>query len=335
MGRKFAGTLHSKSSCPCQASFIPSMLNDTYESGASQTQHKAASEQVKPPILSSYITGEKTGSGYVPDYPANALINTHTLPDMELRAMLQANNQDIALLTPEECIEVLSSWGEYTSGWIAITHSAPGKLIISYGTNLKDVVTTSMIISQLGNFGITATRYINRKGTELIKISGYPGVRKILNAPVFAEKNPKIVDLGIGKYGVAKSITRGARLTFYFAAAYRTLDCIMNDEMSLAEFIGSLATDVAKPGIASILSWGAGSAAVMLFPFVAASLVAVVATGFFVAWKLNELDRKFCLTDQVVNYIDAAQQEFVGKAKEFEDGIWDLGLKQLRHGSPP
>jgi uncharacterized Zn-binding protein involved in type VI secretion len=28
-GRKFAGTLHSFSSCPCKARFIPSMLNDT------------------------------------------------------------------------------------------------------------------------------------------------------------------------------------------------------------------------------------------------------------------------------------------------------------------
>ncbi|PVZ79397.1 hypothetical protein C9426_33740 [Serratia sp. S1B] len=31
MGRKFAGTLHSFSSCPCKARFIPSMLMDTYE----------------------------------------------------------------------------------------------------------------------------------------------------------------------------------------------------------------------------------------------------------------------------------------------------------------
>lgn len=31
MGRKFAGTLHSKSSCPCQARFVPSMINDAYE----------------------------------------------------------------------------------------------------------------------------------------------------------------------------------------------------------------------------------------------------------------------------------------------------------------
>lgn len=30
-GRKFAGTLHSKSSCPCQSRLIPSILTDTYE----------------------------------------------------------------------------------------------------------------------------------------------------------------------------------------------------------------------------------------------------------------------------------------------------------------
>ncbi|ECU9385924.1 PAAR domain-containing protein [Salmonella enterica subsp. enterica serovar Newport] len=30
-GRGYAGTLHSKSSCPCQARFIASMVNDTCE----------------------------------------------------------------------------------------------------------------------------------------------------------------------------------------------------------------------------------------------------------------------------------------------------------------
>lgn len=31
MGRKFAGTLHSKSSCPCQARFTPSIVIHAYE----------------------------------------------------------------------------------------------------------------------------------------------------------------------------------------------------------------------------------------------------------------------------------------------------------------
>ncbi|XIW28070.1 hypothetical protein AB2E84_14245 [Escherichia coli] len=77
---------------------------------------------------------------------------------------------------------------------------------------------------------------------------------------MFAAKNPKIVDVGIGKYGLTNSIVKGARLTFYVAVAYRTIDFILNDETSLAEFIGALATDVGKIAIASAVSWGAGKA---------------------------------------------------------------------------
>ncbi|WP_047607014.1 PAAR domain-containing protein [Rahnella aquatilis] len=323
MGRKFAGTLHSKSSCPCQARFVPSMVNDAYDfSGSSSAETKSPAE-TKQPMLSSYVTGETTASGFVPDYPVTALINTNNFPDMKLRALLQSNNQDIALLTPEECIEVLSSWGTFKDGWITITQSATGSFIVNYGTNVKDVVTTSMIISKLGSFGIKATNFTNSKGTELIKISGYPGVRKILNAPVFAVKNPKIVDLGIGRFGVTKSIIEGARVTFYVAAAYRTLDYILNDETTLSTFIGSLATDVIKIGIVSTVSFLAG--AFVVTPFIVLNLAIVVGVGFLAAWGLNQLDSKFGITDHTVKYIEHAQQEFVEKAREMEKGVWDLG----------
>ncbi|MDH2896011.1 PAAR domain-containing protein (plasmid) [Rahnella variigena] len=324
-GRKFAGTTYSKSSCPCQARLIPSITIKTYETRTGEAQNKTTADQAKQPVLSSYVTGEKTDSGYVPDYPATALINTHNFPDMRLRALLQSNNQDIALLTPEECIEVLTSWGTYKNGWITITQSATGTFIINYGTNVKDVVTTSMIISQLGSFGIKATNFTNTKGTELIKISGYPGVRKILNAPVFAVKNPKIVDLGIGRLGVTKSIIEGARITFYVAAAYRILDYILNDETTLSTFIGSLATDIAKIGIVSAITWGTQLAAATLTTFVAGPLIAAVVVGFITAAVLNELDNKFGITDKLVKHLESAQQEFVWQARQLEEGIWDIG----------
>ncbi|MGP9437654.1 PAAR domain-containing protein [Ewingella sp. AOP8-B2-18] len=324
-GRNFAGTLHSKSSCPCEAEFIPSMVDDTYDLGSQEPKKKPASEEQKAPALSSYVTGENPSPSYVPDYPATALINTHTVPDLHLRNILKSSNQDIALLTPDECIEVLSSWGMIKAGWVSITQTDSGAFVINYGTNIKDVVTTSMIITKLGSFGIKATRYINHKGTELIKISGYPGIRKILNAPVFAAKNPKIVDIGIGKYGLKNSIISGTRLTFYFSASYRTMDFILNDEASLSHFIGSLATDIAKIGIASFVSWGVGSGTAILVPFISAPLVVVVLTGFIVAIGLNELDKKYGATDRVISYIESAQQEFVEKAKEIHQGILDLG----------
>jgi len=44
-GRKFAGTLHSRSSCPCNAEFIPSMVNDTYEFIGEETAAKSSSTE--------------------------------------------------------------------------------------------------------------------------------------------------------------------------------------------------------------------------------------------------------------------------------------------------
>lgn len=129
--------------------------------------------------------------------------------------------------------------------------------------------------------------------------------------------------MDIGKYGLKHSIVSGERVTFYVAAAYRTLDFILNDETSLAKFIGSLATDIMKIGIASAMSWGVG--AVAYIPLISVSLVIVVGFGLLAAWGLNELDSKFGVTDKVVAYIESAQQEFVEKAREIEQGLWDLG----------
>ncbi|MGK4441740.1 PAAR domain-containing protein [Yersinia proxima] len=280
-------------------------------------------QSAKKASLPPYLTGEKPPSEFVPDYPV--LRNTHTLPDDALRTMLARTNQDVMLLTLSESLEVLQSWGwkDTKTAWVETTQSDVGQVMVNYGVNGKDVVTTSMIIARLGDFGIRATVYVNHKGTELIKLTGYAGIRKVLTAPVFALKNPKVVDLGIGKYGLKNSIISGARLTFYVAAAYRTLDFILNDATSLAEFIGSLATDVVKIGIASAVSWGIG--ALVVTPFVALNLVIVVAVGFVAVWGLTKLDDKFGVTDRVVSYIEAAQQEFVEKAREMKQGFWDLG----------
>ncbi|WP_420072727.1 PAAR domain-containing protein [Yersinia sp. 2544 StPb PI] len=289
---------------------------------AEPQQFAQSAKKASPP---PYLTGEKPPSEFVPDYPV--LRNTHTLPDDALRAMLARTNQDVMLLTLSESLEVLQSWGwkDTKTAWVETTQSGVGQVMVNYGVNGKDVVTTSMIIARLGDFGIRATIYVNHKGTELIKLTGYAGVRKVLTAPVFALKNPKVVDLGIGKYGLKNSIISGARLTFYVAAAYRTVDFILNDATSLAEFIGSLATDVVKIGIASAVSWGIGTIALGVVSTVAVPLVVVVVAGLVSAIGLNYLDDKFGFTDQVVKCIEGAQQEFVEKAREVEQGLWDLG----------
>lgn len=328
-GRKMAGTLDSISSCPCRARFVPSMMRDTYEKveGGSSAEEDSAAGSAQtgnvPQPLPAYLTGEKPALGYVPDYPV--LKNTHVVPDNNLRTMLAGNNQNIMLLTLGEVLEYLASVGVYKSGWRTITQDQMGEFVVNYGTNIKDTYSTSKLIYQLGSFGITATVYVNHKGTELIKISGYAGIRKILNAPVFAAKNPKVIKYGIGKYGLNNAVKQGFIFGFFYVSAVDTIDFILNDATTLEKFIGKWAVDVLKVGISSAITWGAGVYAVGVFSTIAAPVVVVLVAGALSAWALNKLDDEYEITNKVISLIESAQQEFVGKAKEMEKGLWDLG----------
>ncbi|WP_309140144.1 hypothetical protein [Candidatus Pantoea bituminis] len=64
-------------------------------------------------------------------------------------------------------------------------------------------------------------------------------------------------------------------------------------------------------------------------PFVIGPIVAVVLVGLGASIALNVLDEHFKVTDKLVELIENAQQEFVDKAREIEDGFWDLGAMYL------
>ncbi|MHB2093313.1 PAAR domain-containing protein [Pantoea dispersa] len=326
--RRMAGTLDSYSTCPCKAKFIPSMMDDTYEksSGASAGKSAAgftAAPTQTSPELPGYLTGEQKPTGFVPDYPV--LINTHHLPDDKLRAMLDANRQDCMILTLPECLEIITSWDFVKHTWTSITTSTPGNIVKTYWTNINDVISASKIVSQLGAMGIKGTVFINHKGTELIKLTGYPGIRKALNAPVFSLKHPKIIEMAIGKYGLAKTVVDGTIVGLIYVSAVDTVDFILNDETSLAEFMGTLATDIVKVGLSSAVIWGVGYAVNAFLPFVLGPLAVVVFAGVGTAIILNALDREYGITDRLVAYIESAQQEFVDRARGIERGVWDLG----------
>ncbi|EHA6961830.1 PAAR domain-containing protein [Vibrio parahaemolyticus] len=273
--------------------------------------------------LPPYLTGNYPQPQTEPTYPIYK--NTRTFPDQQVRDLLQANNHDVMLLTLSETFAYLQTegWKQTKQAWVEATDTTIGQIMINYGPNGKDVVTTSMVVSKLGSLGIKATVEVNHLGNEIIKFTGWPNIRKILNAPRFRLDNPKVVDVGIGKYGLKNSIVSGARLTFYVAAAYRTVDFILNDEITLNRYIGSLAVDVVKIGIVSALTWGVG--AVVVTPFVVFNLAIVVTVGLLFSIGVNYIDTKYGITDAVVEYLDRAQQEMVEHAKKTEDFFWDLG----------
>jgi len=45
--------------------------------------------------------------------------------------MLEARNQDVMLLTPEEGYEILASWNIFKKEWVDITQSSLGQIIVT------------------------------------------------------------------------------------------------------------------------------------------------------------------------------------------------------------
>lgn len=298
--------------------------NEKAYSDIQPTSHPENSLANASSSLPPYLTGNYPQPQTEPTYPIYK--NTRTFPDQQVRDLLQASNHDVMLLTLSETFAYLQTegWKQTKQAWVEATDTNLGQIMINYGPNGKDVVTTSMVVSKLGSLGIKATVEVNHLGNEIIKFTGWPNIRKILNAPRFRLDNPKVVDVGIGKYGLKNSIVSGARLTFYVAAAYRTVDFILNDETSLSRYIGSLATDVVKIGIASAVSWTAGATTMALTAFAVGPLVVAVGVGLVTSIALNYFDTKYGLTDQIIAHLEHAQQEAVEKAREIESGFWDL-----------
>ncbi|MFA0249002.1 hypothetical protein AB4480_05685 [Vibrio sp. 10N.261.45.A4] len=308
--------------------FLPPLKKSGYmqataqQNAPTQTANIAPENMYWPPY--NFIEGE--------------YINTKVLPDDALRTQLQNSHTEVMLLTLEEAFRVLQSWGwmDTKDTWKSMTTSTGSQVMINYGVNGKDVVTTSMVIAQFNIHGLKATKlglkatfgmkmsmYFNKIGTEMISLSGYSGLRRILTGTTYRLDNPKIVQLGIGKYGLANSIKSGTILTFYVAAGFRVLDYILNDEVYLTTLIGSLATDIVKIALAAAVSGMVGAASLAFVSFVAFNLAVVVGAGLATSYVLNEIDEHYGITPKVIELLEKAQQEAVEKALQLKEDTYD------------
>lgn len=308
--------------------FLPPLKKSKYATATAQQTAPAKTVNIAPENM------------YWPpyDFTKGEYINTKELPDNTLRLELQNNHTEVMILTLEEAFKVLQSWGwkDTKDTWKSVTTSTGAQVMINYGVNVKDVVTTSMVIAQFNVHGLKATKLgikatlgmkaavsLNHLGNEIITLSGYSGLRRILTGTRYRLDNPKIVQLGIGKYGLANSIKSGTVLTFYVAAGFRILDYILNDEVYLTTLIGSLATDIVKIAISAAVSGMFGAASIAFVSFVAFNLAVVVGAGLATSYALNEIDEYYGITPKVIELLEKAQQEAVEKAIQLKEDAHD------------
>lgn len=145
----------------------------------------------------------------------------------------------------------------------------------------------------------TKVRYTVRNGKQYVILTGYPGLRKTLNAPRYGIQNAKLVSMGIGKYGVRGSSIKGFKLSCYVAVAIEVAEWVFGDEHIMSDLFGGVGVELIKAGIASALGYAAALAVGSLFTAAAAPVIAGALVVFAVGLGLNALDNHFGIKNAV------------------------------------
>ncbi|EKI0254714.1 hypothetical protein O8H62_004082 [Enterobacter asburiae] len=246
--------------------------------------------------------------------PVNQLIPQHPylLNTLQLEEALHENAEHIMLLTTDEAYAVMNAL--YKKG---TTYSGNIKDAVSGTKNITKLVSyrdAGKLVFNLKGLGIKAVPYMH-KGVTYIKITGYPSVRRILNGTRYAVNNLKILELGIGKAGINAEILRGARFCIRFAAAQRAVEFIFSSDHDLATFIGNITMDVAKVVVTMFVTkvamgmlTGLATVAGAVIP-VTIGIAIAVALGFYITYKLADLDEKYHLSERLIAIIKNGLEE--------------------------
>lgn len=217
--------------------------------------------------------------------------------NLELRSKLQANAHELYVMSTEEFKEIASK--------ITLDKA---KLVAGYVAPANDVRTVAQIVIELGLQGKVVEKIVNGKHYVILK--GYPGLRKTLRGTRYLANNPKIMTLAIGKVGVGKSIISGMKLTVLLTVPLTVLKYILDDNSTLASLLGTVASDLMKLSISSVV--GAAAAAVVgtITTIAAGPLAAAVVFGVATAIFLEKIDADYGLTDALVKLIDETYDSF-------------------------
>ncbi|MEQ9884776.1 hypothetical protein ABRP83_21710 [Pectobacterium brasiliense] len=185
--------------------------------------------------------------------------------------------------------------------------------ISSFAGNIAEAVSVSRIVMEMKGFSVTATEYIGKNGSKYIKLSGYPGVRKYLDATRYLVSNHKILDIGIGTKGIESGIAAGARFCIVFSGAYRAIELMVKDEYALTDFFVNLTMDAAKLAISVGVAWGAKMAATGLM--VAGGSVIAISLGIFilglgVSFALLWLDNEYKISETIIKNLKSHKKQY-------------------------
>ena len=228
----------------------------------------------------------------IPDPIYGGPFATHTPPSPRMtrpfdgdgaRRILENNEHEI-LVADEEHAEAVwrqvklgqgMSEAEVDKKWEELLHFV-GNNTAAYGVAAGDSIAFGKVAYDIsrggaGWKGVKAvfTSYQNQK---YIIFKGYNGLRHLLPGTRYLRTNPKIVQLGLGSFDVAKSVKSGGIFTAVLLCGFHVMDYLVRDTATLSQLIGNLGVDLAKVAISTGVGFAASAA-------LAGTVIATVAVG--------------------------------------------------------
>ncbi|MBN3174807.1 hypothetical protein H4F69_14765 [Pectobacterium brasiliense] len=185
--------------------------------------------------------------------------------------------------------------------------------VSSFAGNIAEAVSVSRIVMEMKGFGVTATEYVGKNGSKYIKLSGYPGVRKYLDATRYLVSNQKVLDIGIGTKGIESGIATGARFCIVFSGAYRAIELMVKDEYALTDFFVNLTMDAAKLAVSVGVAWGAKTLATGLMATgfsVIGIAFGIFAIGVIVSLSLLWLDNEYKISETIIKNLKSHKKQY-------------------------
>ncbi|RJT27480.1 hypothetical protein [Buttiauxella izardii] len=238
-----------------------------------------------------------------------------TYPSMNpvLRDMAAINgnfiteNRYILLLTVEEAQEItdellggLDNFFSYKLGPGNIKDGLDGFRTLSKLTTYTNPV--GQLIFSFKSLKIKAIEY-KYNGKSYIKITGYAGMRRILNGTRYGATNPQMLEMAIGMRGFGGAIIKGVKFCIYCSLGLRVIELIFKSDYDLVDFMVDIPMDIAKIIVSSILIGIVGGVMTFFsFPIIITAGF-IIGLGIILNNKLNDLDKETGLSSDLKNKI--------------------------------
>lgn len=164
-------------------------------------------------------------------------------------------------------------------------------------------------------------------GRSYVVIEGYPRLREHLTAARYLAKNPKVVNVGIGKLGVKDTVRGGFVVSIIFSVAFHAIDQLLYDKATWHRFVAGVTVDVVSAATGGAIAWGlvagyAGGTAAMA---AIGPILFVIGIGVGATIAFSLIDKRFELTNKLAKALIEAEKRVDANIYELKREV-RLGL---------